>query len=70
MPLEANVLIEADNVEKRPVIAFAHGQALGPVLSMRARISRIASVELAFLERHDLAEKIAQFQWGAGARLL
>jgi NAD kinase len=72
LPLEANVLIEALNTEKRPVIGFAHGVPMGPLLTMRARISRIASVELAFLERHDLAEKIAQVQFpgGAGARLL
>jgi NAD kinase len=71
LPLESNVLIEADNVEKRPVIGFAHGTPLGPVLSMRTRISRIAAVELAFLERHDLAEKIAQVQFpGGGGRLL
>ncbi len=71
LPLEANVLIEALNTEKRPVIGFAHGVPMGPVLTMRTRISRIAAVELAFLERHDLAEKIAQVQFpgGAGPRL-
>src|SRR5262249_4057869 len=72
LPFEANVLIEAQNTEKRPVIGFAHGVPMGPVLTMRTRISRIASVEISFLERHDLAEKIAQVQFpgGAGARLL
>ena len=64
------VATDARNTEKRPVIAFAHGVPMGPVITMRTRISRIASVELAFLDRHDLAEKIAQVQFPGGAAKL
>jgi hypothetical protein len=37
--------------------------SLGEVVALRARLSRAASVELAFLDAHDMAEKIARIQF-------
>lgn len=53
------------NVEKRPVVAYVDGQSMGPVVSMRARLSRAAAAELVFCASHDMAEKIAAIQFGA-----
>lgn len=56
----------------RPVRAYVDGQPIGEgagdgaaVVSMRARLSRSAAVELAFCASHDMAEKIAAIQFGA-----
>ena len=49
--------------EKRPLTGFLHGVSMGEVTQMTARISRAASVELAFLGAHDMAEKIARIQF-------
>jgi NAD+ kinase len=48
---------------KRPLNAYVDGISQGPVHALRARVSRIAAVELAFLPSHDMAEKIAQIQF-------
>lgn len=48
---------------KRPLQGFSDGIPLGDVMQMRIRTSRIASAELAFLQGHDLAEKIAEIQF-------
>jgi NAD kinase len=53
------------NIEKRPLTGFLHGVSMGEVTEMRARLSRAASVELAFLPDHDMAEKIARIQFPA-----
>jgi NAD+ kinase len=53
--------------EKRPLNAYVDGIFQGQVTRFRARASRIAAVELAFLPDHDMAEKIARLQfreWG------
>ena len=52
--------------EKRPLRAFVDGIPQGLVSALKARISRIAAVELAFLPHHDMAEKIAQIQFPKG----
>ncbi len=49
---------------KRPLRGFAYGRELGRVDFLRARVSRVASVELAFYPRHDLTEKINDHMWG------
>lgn len=49
--------------EPRPINAFVDGLPKGPVKAMRARLSRAATVELAFLASHDMAEKIAAIQF-------
>jgi NAD kinase/nicotinic acid mononucleotide adenylyltransferase len=57
------VEIRSLHVEKRPLVGFLHGVSLGEVVELRARLSRAASVELAFLDAHDMAEKIARIQF-------
>jgi NAD+ kinase len=57
------VEVSSLHVEKRPLTGFLHGIPLGEITSLRARMSRAASVELAFLEAHDMAEKIARIQF-------
>jgi hypothetical protein len=37
--------------------------AVGDVTAMKARLSRVAAVELGFLSDHDMAEKIARIQF-------
>lgn len=49
--------------EQRPVEAFVDGHSLGLVLGLKARISRSASVELAFCQGHDMAEKTGALQF-------
>lgn len=57
------VEVRSLHVEKRPLMGFMHGVPLGEVTALRARMSRAASVELAFVEAHDMAEKIARIQF-------
>ncbi len=51
------------STERRPLRGFVDGVPQGEVVKLRARLSRIAAVELAFLSHHDMAEKIAQIQF-------
>jgi NAD kinase/nicotinic acid mononucleotide adenylyltransferase len=60
---QSTVEVTALNVEKRPLVGYLHGVSHGEVTRMRARLSRAASVELAFLGAHDMAEKIARIQF-------
>jgi NAD kinase/nicotinic acid mononucleotide adenylyltransferase len=67
LSLDAEVEWTSLGGEKRPLNAYVDGIFQGQVQSMRARASRIAAVEIAFLPSHDMAEKIAQIQfpqWG------
>jgi len=52
--------------ERRPMRAFADGVLLGEALSMKARTSRIAAVELVFSPNNDIAEKLLQIQFPDG----
>jgi predicted amidohydrolase YtcJ len=45
------------------VPGFVDGHSQGLVHSIKARISRAASAELAFCAHHDMAEKIAHIQF-------
>jgi nicotinate (nicotinamide) nucleotide adenylyltransferase len=63
LPNDAFVELVSIGGEKRPLEAFVDGQSIGIVTSLRARMSRIATVELAFCSLHDLAEKIAEIQF-------
>lgn len=63
LTMDAEVAISNRDPEKRPIQAYADGQPQGLVQSMRARVSRIASVQLAFLPGRDMAEKIAAIQF-------
>lgn len=63
LSLDSVVDFRALDPVKRPLAGFADGVPLGDVVRMRIRTSRIATAELAFLQKHDLAEKIAQIQF-------
>lgn len=65
LPLEASVLIEGQNTDKRPLNGFAFGQLIPNVTAMTARVSRVATLELAFSPAHDMARKISDLQFGA-----
>jgi NAD kinase len=62
---ETSVTLRSIGGEKRPLRAFVGGRALGPVVSLSARQSRIATVELVFAAQRDMAEKIALIQFPA-----
>lgn len=49
--------------DKRALIGFTDGVEQGRICALRARVSRSAAVELAFLPSHDMAEKIAEVQF-------
>ena len=60
---DSRVEIRTLATEKRPTRGYIHGVALEEVVALRARISRSASVALAFCPEHDMAEKIARIQF-------
>lgn len=64
--LSMDTSVEVTNLdpERRPVVAYVDGVAQGTVRSLRARLSRAATVEVAFLANRDMAEKIAGIQFG------
>ncbi len=61
---ESAVEFRALEPQKRPIRAFVDGREQGNVVSLTARISRAAAVEVAFCPSKDLAAKLsfAQFQ--------
>jgi NAD kinase len=61
---DMSVEITCLDPERRAVHAYVDGVAQGVVRSLRARISRAATVELVFLANRDMAEKIASIQFG------
>lgn len=63
LPMDARVEISSLDPKKRPLNGFVYGVPVGEVTSMRARVSRIASVELGFFLHRDLAEKLAELQF-------
>ncbi len=65
LSLESTVDIRVLDPVKRPVRAFLHGHPLGRVRQLKARLSRIATAELAFHPQHDMAEKITRIQFPA-----
>ncbi len=60
---EQEVVLRGLDGKKRALVGYADGVELGVVSTLRARVSRSAAVELAFLPSHDMAEKIAQVQF-------
>ncbi len=60
---ETSVALRSLGGDKRPLNAFVGGSSLGSVISMQARQSRIATVELVFAAQRDMAEKIALIQF-------
>ena len=63
LSVDATVEMHTLDPDRRPLEAFVDGQSQGLVHRMRARLSRAASVELAFCAHHDMAEKIAHIQF-------
>jgi NAD kinase len=63
LSLESAVEIRNLDPAKRPLNGYLYGVLVGEVLAMRARVSRIAAAELAFVPHHDITEKIAQIQF-------
>jgi NAD kinase/nicotinic acid mononucleotide adenylyltransferase len=63
LPLDSQVECTTLDVEKRPLIGYIDGVCQGPVRTMRARVSNIAAVELAFEPEHDPATKLARIQF-------
>lgn len=64
LPMDARVLIENLEPQRRPLRGFIYNNRYDDVLAMEARISRIAAVELAFSHQHDMARKISDLQFG------
>ena len=63
LSIDATVDIRTLDPDRRPVEAFVDGLSQGLVHSLKARISRAATVELVFCADHDMAEKIAHIQF-------
>ena len=63
LAMDARAEFTVKDQAKRPANAFVSGQAYGEVTRMRIRMSRIATVELAFHAQRDMAEKIAAVQF-------
>jgi NAD kinase len=63
LSLDDEVEVVVLDPNKRPVHGFLYGTPVGEVRAMRARISKIAAVELGFCPQHDMAHKIAELQF-------
>ncbi len=65
--LSPDTTVEIRSLEprSRPVQAYVDGESMGRVVTLRARLSHAAAAELVFCASHDMAEKIAQIQFGA-----
>ncbi|MDX1945565.1 MAG: NAD(+)/NADH kinase [Pirellulaceae bacterium] len=64
LPLDASVRVEGLDIGKRPLNGYVFGQMVPGVVGMTARISRVATVELAYSPAHDMARKISDLQFG------
>jgi NAD kinase len=62
LSLDSLIEVECLNTDKRPIRGF-HESCIENVMAMRARVSRIAAVELAFSMSHDITEKIQNLQF-------
>ncbi len=60
---QSTVRLRTLDLQKRPLRGYIDGVDQGRIKSMTARVSNIASVELAFDPALDLAEKLAQIQF-------
>jgi nicotinate (nicotinamide) nucleotide adenylyltransferase len=67
LSLEDEVVVTVLDPEKRPVRGYLYGILIGEVVELRARISKIAAVELGFYPQHDMAHKIAKVQFPSAA---
>ena len=57
------ITIECLDPRKRPICAVLDGKIVGRCVKMIIRLSRVEGVNLAFLDGHSLADKIADFQF-------
>lgn len=64
LPLDASIHIEGLSTEKRTLNGYVGGRLVPDVVEMTSHISRVATVELAFSPRHDMARKISDLQFG------
>jgi len=63
LPLSARVELRTLDRGKRPLQGYIDGVSQGLVTSLRARVSNIAAVELAFAPDHHPESKLAQIQF-------
>ena len=69
LPMNATVLIESLDPDRRPLLGSVCGEMIPGVVALEAQVSRIASVELAFSPRHDMARKISDLHFGTAAEI-
>lgn len=63
LTLDSEVTVRNLDVSKRPLQGFVDGVDYGRVREMRARVSKIAAVELLFAHEHDPVAKLAMLQF-------
>jgi NAD kinase len=63
LPITSEVEVTTLDPEKRPLLGYMDGVALGRLRMLRARISLTAAVELAFQPEHDPVTKLARIQF-------
>jgi nicotinate (nicotinamide) nucleotide adenylyltransferase len=63
LPLDSHIECTTLDTLKRPLEGYIDGVPQGEVKTMRARVSNIAAVELAFEPEHDPATKLARIQF-------
>ena len=68
LPLDAEVVLEAVEPNKRPLHGYCDGEMFPePVQKLTIRVSRTAAIELAFTRDHDPFAKLAQVQFPANS---
>lgn len=63
LPIQSEVEITTVDPDKRPLVGYMDGVPLGRIQSLRVRVSRTATVELAFQQEHDPLSKLARLQF-------
>ncbi len=63
LPLSSTIEIATLDPKRRPLRGNIDGVCMEEVKSMKIRISRIAAIELAFLQTHDPVEKLHHIQF-------
>ena len=63
LPFDSLIEIEAVDPARRPIKASVDDQALGEVVSMKVRLSRIAAAELLFDPSYDINRKMVESQF-------
>jgi NAD+ kinase len=63
LPVDSRIEIRTHDPVKRPLKAFIDGIPQGDVQALRACVSNMAAVELAFLPNHDPSLKLAKLQF-------